>query len=185
MTETAANPSPERRATARVLFEADPKATVAGVAQQLGVPVKLVSRWRAEDAEIGKPWQKAQARLPDLEGRAKEAADQLQTTLADTGRELVDPLTAAEVAQQAADRFAVDLRAQVLDRHKREWAGPRKLAYKALKKADENDTEGGFAMGRCAKILAETLTLVQAGECRAHGINTKDIDVPAFIIDRE
>lgn len=183
--ETAANPSPERRAAARVMYEADPKATIASVAKEVGVAVKLVQHWRKEDEELGRPWQKAQARLPDLTGRAMEAADALQTTLDETGQELTDPRAAAVAASQAADRLAVDLRGQVLDRHRREWAGPRKIAYKALQQADLGDTEGAFSTGRVAKVLAETLTLVQAGERNAHGIRTTDIDMPAYVIDRD
>lgn len=184
MSETAATPSPDRRATARVLYEGDPSATIAKVAEQMGVTMKLVQRWRADDAAAGRPWQKVQARMPDLQGRALQAAEALDTTLADTGQELTDPKTSAEVAQTAAERFAVDLRAQVLDRHKREWAGPRKIAYKAMQQADKGDTDAAFNTGRVAKVLAETLTLVQTGERRAHGIKDTDIDAPAFIIER-
>lgn len=179
MEETAENPSLERRAAARVLYEADPLATITSVAQQTGVPLKLVRRWKEEDG-----WRKASQRLPDLAGRAAEAADALGMAIADTGQELATPEQAAEVARVAADRFSVDLRAQVIDRHRREWAGPRKLAYRAIQAADGGDLEKAFNTGRVAKILSETLTLVQAGECRAHNINPKDIDVPAFVIDR-
>lgn len=183
--ETISNPSPERRATARVLYEGDPKATIESVAKATGVTMKLVQRWRAEDAELGKPWQKAQARLPDLAGRAAEAADALGTTIEQTGQSLATPAEAAAVASQAAERFAVDLRGKVLERHRIEWAGPRKLAYRALQQADTGDTEKAFSTARVAKILSETLTLVQAGERTAHGIQAKDIDMPAFIIDRD
>lgn len=184
MTETADTQSLERRAAARVLFEGDPAQTAATVAQQMGLPMKLLRRWMTEDAEAGKPWLKAQRRMPDLAGRAMEAADALGATIAETGQELTTPADTAAVAREAADRFAVDLRGQVIDRHRREWAGPRKIAYKAMREA-ETDTEKAFSTGRVAKIMAETLTLVQAGERQAHGIKAGDIDMPAFIIDRD
>lgn len=184
MTENADPQGLERRAAARVLYEGDPAATVATVATAMSVPIKLVRHWRAEDESAGKPWQKVQRRMPDLTGRAAEAADALGTTLAETGQELSTPAEAADIARQAADRFAVDLRGQVIDRHRREWAGPRKIAYKAMKEA-ETDTDQAFYTARVAKTLAETLTLVQAGERNAHGIKAGDIDMPAFVIDRD
>jgi len=53
--------------------------------------------------------------------------------------------------------------AQVLDRHRKEWSAPRKIAYEAVQKGD-------FERAKLAKITAETLKLIQDGECRAYGI---------------
>jgi hypothetical protein len=39
-------------------------------------------------------------------------------------------------------------------------------------------------MGRVAKLMAETLTLVQNGECRAHNINPKDFE-GGYVIERD
>lgn len=78
-----------------------------------------------------------------------------------------DEVAAAEAAREVAADFAVDVRAQVLDRHRKEWAAPRKIAYDAIAKGD-------FERAKLAKISAETLTLIQAGECRAYGIKPDD-----------
>lgn len=172
------------RSRARVLYESDQEATISTVAGALGVPIKLVREWKAADG-----WQKAQRRMADLPGRAMEAADAAGTAITDTGPALGDGETDAteeprEVVTAAADAMAIDLRGQVLDRHRREWSGPRKLAYKAFKAAEEGDLAKAFDTGRVAKITAETLTLIQAGERRAHGIGDKDIDMPVFTIER-
>ena len=50
------------------------------------------------------------------------------------------------------------------------WSAPRKLAYEAISKAN-TDPAGAFERAKLAKITAETLQIVQVGECRAFGLN--------------
>ena len=99
----------------------------------------------------------------------------------DLGKPLDDTVAAAEVARELSADVAVDVRAQVIDRHRKEWAAPRKIAYEAIQRAD-------FERAKLAKITAETLTLIQSGECRAFGITAEGRGADArtlVVIDRE
>lgn len=91
--------------------------------------------------------------------------------MSELGRPLDDQTAAAEASRELAEDLAVDIRAQVLDRHRKEWSAPRKIAYEAIQQGQRGDVPGAFERAKLAKITSETLTLIQAGECRAYGIN--------------
>jgi hypothetical protein len=59
---------------------------------------------------------------------------------------------------------AIEARATVLDRHRRELNLPRQRIYAAL-------NEGDFNKAKLAKISAETLSIVQAAERKAWGLD--------------
>lgn len=88
----------------------------------------------------------------------------------DLGKPLSDEVAATEVAKDLSIDHAVNIRAAVLDRHRKEWSAPRKLAYDAIQKANSNPAEA-FERAKLAKITAETLQIVQVGECRAYGLD--------------
>jgi hypothetical protein len=155
-----------RRASARALFEGQPGATVDTVAAAVGVDQKLVRSWKSE----GK-WVVATRAAAGLSARAGELANKFKVRMSELGKPLSDEVAAAEASREVAQEFAADVRADVLDRHRKEWAAPRKVAYEALQQAGKGDIAGGFERAKLAKITAETLTLVQVGECRAYGIN--------------
>jgi hypothetical protein len=155
-----------RRASARALFEGQPGATVDTVAAAVGVDPKLVRSWKSE----GK-WVVATRAAAGLSARAGELANKFKVRMSELGKPLSDEVAAAEASREVAQEFAADVRADVLDRHRKEWAAPRKVAYEALQQAGKGDIAGGFERAKLAKITAETLTLVQVGECRAYGIN--------------
>lgn len=155
-----------RRAAARALFEGQPGSTIETVAAEVGVEAKLVKAWKTE----GK-WVAVTRGMSGMSARAGELANNFKVKMADLGKPLSDDVAAAEVAAAASQEFAVDVRAEVLARHRKEWAAPRKVAYEALQQAGKGDVAGGFERAKLAKITAETLTLVQVGECRAFGIN--------------
>lgn len=123
------------------------------------MPLSTLKDWVRWDQ-----WRPATKRLPDLSARAGMLADSFKTKMSELGKPLDDSVAAAEASRELADTYAVDVRAQVLDRHRKEWAAPRKLAYEAMSKRD-------FELAKLAKITSETLTLVQGGECKAYGIN--------------
>lgn len=168
-------PKAERKAAARALFEGQPGATCETVAGEIGVPVSTVRRWKAEGA-----WKPAVKKLPELSARAGALADSFKAKMSELGKPMDDEVAAAEVAREVATEFAVNVRAQVLDRHRKEWAAPRKIAYEAIAKSD-------FERAKLAKISAETLTLIQAGECRAYGIKPDDKadDRTIVVVDRD
>jgi hypothetical protein len=155
-----------RRAAARALFEGQPGSTIETVAAEVGVEAKLVKAWKAE----GK-WVASTRGMSGMSARAGELANNFKVKMSELGSPLDNEVAAAEVAKAASQEFAVDVRAEVLSRHRKEWAAPRKVAYEALQQAGKGDVAGGFERAKLAKITAETLTLVQVGECRAFGIN--------------
>lgn len=100
-----------------------------------------------------------------------------------------DATAAAEAAAEYSRDTAVGVRARVLDRHRTEWSAPRNIAYKAIQTATGSankapDVAAAFEMAKLAKITAETLSLVQAGECRAYGItaDAKSGDAPTAVV---
>lgn len=161
-------PGPERRAAARALYEGQPGASCESVAAEIGVPVSTVRRWKSEDGG----WKPIAKRLPELSARAAVLANSFKTKMSDLGKPLDDSVAASEVAREVAADVAVDVRAQVIDRHRKEWAAPRNIAYQAIKEATGpgSDVTKAFERAKLAKITSETLTLIQAGECRAFGI---------------
>lgn len=155
-----------RRAAARALFEGQPGATIDTVAAEVGVEPKLIRAWKAE----GK-WVVATKAAAGLSARAAELANNFKVRMSQLGTPLSDEVAAAEAAREVGQEFATDIRAEVLARHRKEWQAPRKVAYEALQQAGKGDVAGAFERAKLAKITAETLTLVQVGECRAFGIN--------------
>ena len=148
--------SDETKAAARALWEGDPNITKQQVAEEVGVPPRAVERWSHAEG-----WAKRQA---DMSERAHAAADNYRGKLSDLGPEITtDQQKQAET--EAAEETAVQLRAQVLERHRKEWNAPRKLSYDAVKAKN-------FDQMKMAKITAEALTLIQNGERKAWGIDS-------------
>lgn len=157
--------TPEQRAATRALYEAHPGTTIAEVSKETGIPVGTLLRWKMEDQ-----WQPAQKTMPDLAGRAGQLANSFKVKMSELGKPLSDEVAAREVAQELSQQEAINVRAAVLDRHRKEWSAPRKLAYDAIQKAN-TDPVAAFERAKLAKITAETLQIVQIGECRAFGLN--------------
>ena len=151
--------APEAKAAARVLFEAVPGATCESVGQQCGIPAGTIRRWKSEGA-----WKTAGRTITNLPGLAGELANSFGLKMKELGKPLSDDVAAEEAARELVVDHAVSIRAAVLDRHRKEWAAPRKLVYEAVTKRD-------FELAKLAKITSETLQIVQVGECRAFGLN--------------
>lgn len=163
--------TPERKAAARALYEGQPGASCQTVATETGIPLSTIKRWRAEGN-----WQTINKRLPDMTHRAAILADSFTKRLdpenkAMSDNPVQDEAVADKIGRELAEDFAVDVRAQVLDRHRKEWAAPRKIAYAALQKGSQGSVAEAFEMAKLAKISSETLSLIQTGECRAYGIS--------------
>lgn len=157
--------APDAKAAARAMYEATPGATCALVAQESGIPEGTIRRWKAAGG-----WKSAARTIPNLAGRAGELANSFKLKMQDLGKPLSDEVAANEAAKELSTQHAVDIRAAVLDRHRKEWSAPRKLAYDAIAKANTNPAEA-FERAKLAKITAETLQIVQVGECRAFGLD--------------
>lgn len=150
------------------MFEGKPYSTEASVAAEVGVDAYWVRRWKREQG-----WKKALVTVKGLSAMAGAAADKFKVRMSELGKPLDDEAAAAEAAKEVAVDFAVDLRAGVIDRHRKEWSAPRKIAYEAIQQAGKGDVAGAFERAKLAKITSETLSLIQLGECRAFGISSE------------
>ena len=148
--------SDDIKAAATALWEGDPNITKQQVAEEVGVPPRAVERWSHAEG-----WAKRQA---DMSERAHAAADNYKGKLSELGPEITTEQQ-KQAETDAAEETAVQLRAQVLERHRREWNAPRKLSYDAVKAKN-------FDQMKMAKITAEALTLIQNGERKAWGIDS-------------
>lgn len=61
----------------------------------------------------------------------------------------------------------VEIRAQVIEKHRREWVAARQLSYEAIKGRD-------FERAKLAKITAETIAIIQKSERVAYGLDIPD-----------
>jgi hypothetical protein len=174
-------PSADLMAAARVIYEGQPYSTHASVGAEVGIPMYWVRRWcRLQE------WKKSKVGIPDMSSRAATLANSFQKKMSDLGKPMDDVTAAAEAAAEFSRDTAIGVRARVLDRHRTEWSAPRNIAYNAIKKATgpTADVAAAFEMAKLAKITAETLSLVQAGECRAYGItaDAKSGDAPTAVL---
>lgn len=148
--------SDETKAAARALWEGDPNITKQQVADEVGVPYRAIERWSQAES-----WAKRQA---DMSERAHAAADAYKGKLSELGPEITTE-EQRQAEADAAEETAVQLRAQVLERHRKEWNIPRTLVAEAVKVRS-------FDKAKLAKITSETLKIVQDAERKAWGIDS-------------
>lgn len=155
----------DRYVAARVLYETTPGATFASVAEETGISYRSIEARSKADGG----WTKRSLLPPSGMNEAAQAvADTYTAKLADYGDEI--SVEQKQVAlQETAVETAVDLRAQLIDRHRREWAAPRRLVYEAIQKRD-------FELAKLAKISTESLRNIQDGERKAWGIDKGEGD---------
>lgn len=164
-------PTEELRAAARALYETTPDIKFPDIAAQIGAPVEEVRAWWREDGAKGDRWQIAQPWAVNKAGEAARRAEELTPLLNETH-------AAAEAEARAVLDLPESTEVTVIDdphkelrrRHQQEWLGPRTLAYQAMKLGQKGRVDEAFILAKLAKISAETLTIVQAGEGRAHGM---------------
>ncbi len=143
---------------ARRKWEATPEMTFSDVARELGVTRQAV-RVQSRNNE----WRKVAA-SEELARLAVNKADAISAA-----RE--DPLSEEE---EKLKTDAVDKRAEVLARHRREWDGARKRIYMAVKSGDDKEAKLG-------KLIAEALAVVQAGERKAWQLDEKEAQTVVVI----
>jgi len=172
---------------ARLAWESDPNMTMGRLAEVLGITKQSVHARMKKDAAAGDPWEKQQP-LSDLAARAQRIADrQASRAKADEGGGKADDSDQA-VSKKAdlpeppplpdADT-PVNQRAEVISRHRREWAVVRGLSGEAIKGRD-------FERAKLAKITSETLKIMQDGERKAWGLDALDPEkqAPVVVIER-
>jgi hypothetical protein len=156
----------DHKAAARALYESRPGFTCADVAKATAVPLGTIKRWKAEASADGRPWKPVPRNSPQLSERAGALANTFRMKMEELGKPLDDKVAVAEAERSTSLEVAVEVRAAVLDRHRKEWSAPRRLSYEAIQKRD-------FELAKLAKITSETLMLIQNGECRAFGLDAK------------
>lgn len=162
---------PDDWARARALWEADATMTQSDLARMIGTTKQAVQHRAKKDG-----WQKV-SNQGDLARRAYDKADAaILSKSADdeSARALPAPAeSSAPLDQQGGvaatlhatvSATAVELRAKVIERHRKEWDGARNHIYRAIQQAD-------FDKAKLGKITAEALKIVQDGERKAWGLD--------------
>lgn len=150
-------------AAARALYEGDPTITKKQVAEEMGVPYATLDKWsKGGDTGTDDKWVKRTA--DNMSERAQAVADGYKGKLSELGPEITTEQQ-KQAMEETAEETAVELRAKVLERHRKEWGIPRGLVNEAVKARD-------FNKAKLAKITSETLKLIQDGERKAWGIDS-------------
>lgn len=136
----------------RALWEADPAMTFVDVAKISGVSKQAVQKKAGKEG-----WKK----ISDQGDLARRAYDRADTALLRNPPQEGDPTPS--LASVLAET-AVDLRARVIERHRKEWDDARNNVYKAIQLSD-------YEKARLGKITAESLKIIQDGERKAWGFD--------------
>lgn len=157
----AQRPHHDAWANARLRWEADTSVTFESVGKLLGVSRAAVSKRAGKEA-----WSRPES-LQQINERAQLRADARQAKRESHKVAQTTPSTSKvddATRKEAVADLAADIRADVLERHRADWAAHRQLFELASIAKD-------FEMGKKAKISAEMLLLRQKGEAAAHGLN--------------
>lgn len=150
----------------RARWEADPRDGYTWVVREMNLSVSDVSVFKRARKET---WAK-KASLKTIVERAQSKADE-QGSQRVSGDRL--PLT---------NSVAVDLRANVIDKHRQEWQEHREqFALESIVAIDPETSkttvsDGGEKLARVAKTVAETIKTRQQGERDAWGLNAIAVD---------
>ena len=154
------------RDTAKTLYEAG-RGTIKQIAAEIGVSSRTVERWSAADG-----WKRIQT-TPELSERAHRVASRLAEIPED-----VKPHEREKAVTAVTEQQAIDERAELLVRHRREWQVSRALLAEAVR---ERSTD----KAKMAKVVAETTSITQKGERLAWGLDTDAGTKVQVIIERE
>lgn len=138
--------SKDEWAAARVKWESDPEATDTSIAKLFGTTRQAVAGMRDRSG-----WAKVGV-LQAVQQRAQLMADKSCSNIA-----------LGNIKSDAID-IAVEIRADVIERHRGDWAEHRKYFTIAGIAAD-------FDLGKSAKITAEMLKIRQEGERKSYGLD--------------
>jgi hypothetical protein len=155
-------------AAIRIEWEGEPLASFLGLAEKYGVQASSISRQAAKNG-----WMKRGV-LKNINEAAQRIAD-ARTDADGNAKQTQRQGTAADLAFRNESE---DLRAEVLTRHRQEWAELRifrKVSLKEMKTAHDNGNKEAWMK---AKIAADTalaqlraLAIQQDGERKAWGLD--------------
>lgn len=149
----------------REAWESEPGATYSSVATLFNVSKQRVGK----KAKEGKGWKKINDKGPGFKQRVNTKADE---TAATAVGEVLPPQNESAplgVPSPASIDAGITARAQVIDRHRREWQIPRNRLYAAMQEI--TDRVKAFAMMKEAKIMSETLLNIHKGERVSWGLD--------------
>ena len=159
----------------RMRWEADPTYTGAAIAAVMGVSPAAVSQRMKREV-----WERV-SDPKTLARRANDAADKAmareatkeaaQVVAEQVTRDAVEGVKARAVeaestrVNQTAD-LAVDMRARILERHRKEVDGVRNILYSAIR-------ENNFEKAKLGKITSETVKIIQDIERKAWSLDSE------------
>lgn len=156
----------ELRATAKALYESGRK-TVKQIAVEIGTSSRTVERWARADS-----WKRVQ-NTPELSERAHRVASRLAQIPEDA-----QPEERQQAVEAVTEQQAIDERAALLVRHRREWQVSRALLAEAVRERSNDKA-------KMAKVVAETTAITQRGERQAWGLDTDAGTKIQVVIERE
>ena len=148
------------------------KQVKSGMSDEAAAGLQLFEEWREHQAEVTEQLTQA------AEENAGEPADM---SMADDRSAVAGEIQPADAPTDAV----VAAQEELKRRHFREWSIPRGLNAEAVR-IRESDPVKSFERAKLAKITAETLDIVQAGERQALGIVKGDAPKGrTVVIERE
>ena len=143
------------RAAARLMYESTP-LNLGEVAKEVGVSSRTLKRWSAADGG----WCKVV--VQGLSRRAHEAADKVAETVESLPAD-APPERKAEAMAATTEEVAVDERAALLAKHRKQWGVIDGLVAEAVRKRDLN-------AAKLAESVCRTIGLKQTGERKSWGL---------------
>ncbi|EJA9197181.1 hypothetical protein FXI35_004929 [Escherichia coli] len=159
------------RAACRLMYETTP-LTIDEVAKEVGLSSRTVKRYSTADGG----WRKLAA--PGLSKRAHEAADKVAASV-----ENLSPDATIERKREAlaatAENVAIDERAKLLAKHRRQWGIVDGLVAEAVRSRDLN-------AAKLADTVCRTIANKQKGERVSWGLEAGEGDQKVtVVIERE
>lgn len=149
---------------ARVLYQGTHGITMEELSERTGIPKRTLTMYKRDEG-----WRKElSTKTGQSTPEAIEAGKMFET-------QQFERQEATEVAEHTPETSVLteplpSETDEIIDRHKREWSVPRAMSAEAVR-IRNSDPMRAFQAMKAAKITAECLTLVQAGERKAHGID--------------
>lgn len=155
----------------RMLWEANPTYLAKDVAAALGVSEAAVSQ-RIKKQEWKRVGSQTEIARRAYDKADQEAAEEARREAKEKAQKLIAEGKAEEarkeqVRVEQTTELAVDMKASILNRHRKELDGSRNIIYEAIRNKD-------FEKAKLGKITAEALCIVQNGERKAWGFDSEE-----------